>query len=57
MLKVIENQRTGSGGQKLTPLDEVVLDVIGRDSAYVTGLNIRDHPPDFAVQDRGDEPN
>ena len=45
--KVRKSKTTGSEGFKLTTLDELVLDAIGRDSAYMAGIDSAtlDPPP------------
>lgn len=44
--KVRESNQTGSGGTKLTELDNLILDAIGRDSPYMTGIDRgADDPP------------
>ena len=47
MNKVNDSKRTGSGGTKLTPLDHIILDIVGMDSAQMTGLGLPDDGPIF----------
>ncbi len=42
--KIRESKTTGSGGFRLTPLDNLILDATGRDSAY-WGLGVKDPGP------------
>jgi hypothetical protein len=46
--KVSESKQTGSGGSKLTRVDHVVLDIIGKESAHMAGLNLPDERPSFS---------
>ena len=48
--KVQNNNKTGSEGLELTELDNIILDVIGRDSPYLTGLGQEDEPPRFSTR-------
>ena len=41
-------QKSGSGGQSLTELDNLVLDVVGRESAFMKGINNKSGLPSFA---------
>jgi hypothetical protein len=45
MRKVDEGRKTGAAGQKLSALDDMVLNIIGRDSVYLKGLEQPDDPP------------
>jgi hypothetical protein len=37
--------QTGAGGKDYTELDEIMLDILGRDTAQAIGLNQSDDPP------------
>ena len=37
--------QTGAAGKDYTQLDEIMLDVLGRDTAQANGLNQEDEPP------------
>jgi len=41
-------QKTGAAGKPLTELDNLILDVIGRESAYVKGIANKSAPPSFS---------
>ena len=45
-----ESKQTGSGGSKLTALDELILDAIGRDSPYMAGIDGEADDPQPSVQ-------
>ena len=45
-----ESKQTGSGGSKLTTLDELILDAIGRDSPYMAGIDSEADDPQPSVQ-------
>jgi len=45
--KLESSNQTGAKGSKLTELDHIVIDVIGRDSTYLNGLGEEDEPPKF----------
>jgi len=55
MKKVENSKKTGSGGSELTDLDNIVLDVIGKDSSYLNGLGQDDEAPTFSKLRRSDE--
>ena len=40
--------QTGAGGEPLTELENLVLDVLGRDSAYIVGIANKATRPSFA---------
>lgn len=42
--------KTGAGGQYLSEIDHVVLDILGRDSAYLNGVGKKAGPPNFGGQ-------
>ena len=48
--KVEKSNQSGAGGSKLTELDNIILDVIGRESSYLNGLNQADEAPAFGAQ-------
>ena len=45
MKKRNDGRKTGAAGQQLTSLDNIVLDIIGQDSAYLQGLHQNDEAP------------
>jgi hypothetical protein len=45
--KFIESKKTGAGGSTLTALDNIILDIVGRDSVKINALNIEDSPVVF----------
>lgn len=53
--KVEASKKTGAEGSKLSDLDNIILDVIGRDTSYVNGLNQDDEAPNFSMQRQGGE--
>jgi hypothetical protein len=52
--KKFSNESTGAAPVTMTELDEVILDIIGRDSAALSGLGQEDEPPTFGSRDCGD---
>ena len=48
--KYLALQKSGAGGQSLSELENLVLDVVGRDSAYMNGIPNKAGPPSFAKQ-------
>ncbi len=39
--------KTGGRGQILSEIDNIVLDILGRDSAYLCGVGKKSGPPNF----------
>ncbi len=39
--------KTGAGGQIFSEIDNIVLDILGRDSAYLNGVGKKSGPPNF----------
>ena len=42
--------KTGAGGQILSEIDNIVLDILGRESAYLQGVGKKAGPPNFGGQ-------
>ena len=55
MKKVENSKKTGAGGSELSDLDNIILDVIGKDSTYLNGLGQDDQPPSFSQLTRSEE--
>ena len=51
--KKFNNETTGQAPKMLTEVDEVILDIIGRDSAALSGLGQDDDAPTFGARDPG----
>jgi len=49
--KYESNKKTGAKPTKLSDIDEIVLDAIGRDSITLTGLGKRDPKPIFKIEE------
>ncbi len=45
--KVADSKKTGAKGCTLTELDNIILDIIGRDTLTSTGLGLQDDEPFF----------
>lgn len=45
--KFSESKKTGAAGSTLTTLDNIIMDIVGRDSVKVNALNIEDMPVVF----------
>jgi anti-sigma28 factor (negative regulator of flagellin synthesis) len=52
--KKVNNESTGAAPATMTEVDEVILDVIGRDSAALNGLGQDDDAPTFGARNHGD---
>ena len=45
--KFSESKKTGAAGSTLTTLDNIIMDIVGRDSVKVNALSIEDSPVVF----------
>ena len=52
--KIRHSKKTGSEGSKLTELDNLVLDAVGRDSPYMTGIDSNATDPQPSIRNSGE---
>jgi hypothetical protein len=50
----VNNESTGAAPAMLTKVDEVIMDIIGSDSAALNGLGQDDDAPTFGARNHGD---
>lgn len=55
--KVEQSKKSGAGGSNLSELDNIILDVIGRESSYLNGLDQDDEAPTFRTHQPRGEPS
>ena len=53
--KYNDGKKTGAAGSKLTELDNIVLDIVGRESVKINALNIEDTPISFSCENNSNQ--